>query len=339
MQNAFKALWIEKDEETGKSKEPEVRIITLEDLADEDVTVRVDYSTINFKDGLAITGKGPIVRSFPMIPGVDMAGEVVDSESDAFKPGDAVIVNGFGLGETHKGAFTGFAKVKSEWLVPMPDGMTAEKAMSIGTAGLTSMLCVMALEQQGLTPDRGPVLVTGAAGGVGSVATAVLSQLGFHVIASTGRTEEEAYLKSLGASEIIDRDKLSEPARPLGKERWAGVVDAVGSHTLANAISQTMYNGVVTACGLAQGGDLPGFVHPFILRGVKLIGVESVMAPIALRKAAYDRLVKDLDTSKLASVTHTKGFHDIIQCAHDIMGGKIRGRVVIDMKDARDLSV
>jgi len=326
----FKAIQITRDEET---KEQSVALAELSeaDLMDGDVTVRVDYSCVNYKDGLAITGKSPVVRRFPMIPGIDMAGEVVASDNAEFKAGDQVILNGWGVGEGHLGAYAGMARVKGDWLIAKPDGFTGAQAMAIGTAGYTAMLCVLALERHGITPDRGPVVVTGAAGGVGSVATSILGKLGYHVIASTGRPEEGDYLKELGASEIIDRNELSEKGRPLGKERWAGGVDAVGSHTLANVLAQTQYGGAVAACGLAQGFDLPTTVMPFILRGVSLLGVDSVMAPKPIRVEAWQRLVQDLDISKLNAMTTTVSLADSIQAATDITDGKIRGRVVVDV--------
>jgi len=280
---------------------------------------------------LAITGKGPVVRRWPMVPGIDAAGTVISSSHADWKEGDKVVLNGWGTGETHLGAYAEKTRVSGDWLVPLPDGMSTQQAMAIGTAGYTAMLCVMALESHGVTPDRGPVLVTGANGGVGSVATAVLGKLDYHVIASTGRMSEEAFLKDLGASEIIDRNELSEPGRPMGKERWAGVVDAVGSHTLANALAQTQYGGAVAACGLAQGADLPSTVMPFILRGVSLLGVDSVMAPKSVRMEAWKRLSQDLDMDKLASLSKTIAFDDVIEAASDILDGKIRGRVVVEI--------
>jgi acrylyl-CoA reductase (NADPH) len=298
------------------------------DLMEGDVTVAVEATTVNYKDGLAITGKAPVVRRWPMIPGIDFAGTVLSSTHGDWKKGDKVILNGWGVGETHYGAYAGRARVNGDWLVPLPSGMSAKNAMAIGTAGYTAMLCVMALERHGITPDRGPVVVTGAAGGVGSVATSLLARLGYHVVASTGRAEEADYLKSLGAAEIIARDELSGPARPLGKERWAGGVDAVGSATLANVLSMTSYGGAIAACGMAQGMDLPSSVAPFILRGVSLLGVDSVMAPKELRLEAWRRLATDLDHDKLASIAREVGFDGLIDAARDIVEGKIRGRVV-----------
>ena len=266
------------------------------DLMDGDVTVRVEWSTLNYKDGLAVTGKMPVVRRFPMIAGIDFAGTVEQSSHPQWKAGDKVICTGWGMGETHLGAYAEKARVKGDWLVPLPQDLSARDAMAIGTAGFTAMLAVLALEKQGLTPASGPMVVTGAAGGVGSVATAVLSKLGYHVIASTGRMSETAYLKSLGAAEVIDRNELSGPAKPLAKERWAGGVDSVGSTTLANLLSMTKYGGAIAACGLAAGMDLPSSVAPFILRGVCLLGIDSVMCPILPRKSAWERLARDLDT-------------------------------------------
>ena len=298
---------------------------------DGDVTIEVEASTVNYKDGLAITGKSPVVRHWPMVPGVDLAGTVIECDSSAFKKGDKVLLNGWGVGEVHWGAYAGKARLNSDWLIPLPDGLTAQQAMGIGTAGYTAMLSVMALERHGLTPESGPVVVTGANGGVGSVAVSILAKLGWEVIASTGRTSEADFLKNLGASEIIDRNELSEAGRPLGKERWAAGVDSVGSHTLANLLAQTSYGGAIAACGLAQGFDLPATVMPFILRGVSLLGIDSVNAPKKLRLEAWKRITTDLDMEKLEALTTTIGFDDIIPTAHAIIDGKVRGRVIIDM--------
>ena len=298
---------------------------------DGDVTVRVTHSTINYKDGLAITGKSPVVRRFPMIPGIDFAGVVEASSHADFKPGDDVVLNGWGVGETHLGGLAQKARVKGDWLVPLPRGLSRAQSMAIGTAGYTAMLAVLALEAHGLSPSAGPVLVTGAAGGVGSVAVALLKHAGWHVIASTGRPEEEAYLKGLGASEIIDRKELSAPGRPLGKERWAAAVDSVGSHTLANVLAQTRYNGAVAACGLAQGMDLPTTVAPFILRGVSLLGIDSVMCPKPRRLAAWARLSVDLDAAQLAAITTTVRFDQAMDLAATILDGKVRGRTVVEI--------
>ena len=323
---SFRAIQINKTE-AGQT----VGIVELTDadLMDGDVTVNVTHSTMNYKDGLAITGKSPVVRRFPMIPGVDFAGVVESSDNQAFKAGDSVILNGWGCGETHLGGYAQKARVKGDWLVPLPKGLSAEQAMAIGTAGYTAMLCVMALEHYGLTPEEGAVVVTGAAGGVGSVSVAVLAKLGWQVIAVTGRPEEADYLKGLGASQIIERKELSSPGRPLAKERWSAGVDSVGSHTLANVLASTKYGGAIAACGLAQGLDLPATVAPFILRNVALLGVESVMCPKPKRIEAWNRLVQDLDLAKLATITQTIAFEDIIPTAQALLDGKVRGRVVV----------
>jgi acrylyl-CoA reductase (NADPH) len=299
------------------------------DLMDGDVTVRVEWSTLNYKDGLAVTGKAPVVRRFPMIAGIDFAGTVEQSSHPQWKAGDKVICNGWGMGETHLGAYAEKARVKGDWLVRLPDGMSARDAMAIGTAGYTAMLAILALEKQGLTPNSGPIVVTGAAGGVGSVAIAVLSKLGYHVMASTGRPAEADYLKGLGAAEVIDRHELSGPAKPLAKERWAGGIDSVGSTTLANLLSMTKYGGAIAACGLAAGMDLPSSVAPFILRGVCLLGIDSVMCPIELRKTAWNRLAGDLDRSKLAEITHEIGLDEVIEAGAKILAGLVRGRIVV----------
>ena len=301
------------------------------DLMPGDVTVRVSHSTINYKDGLAITGKSPVVRRFPMVPGIDFAGTVLATGSPTFKVGDGVVLNGWGVGETHLGGYAQVARVKADWLVPRPSAFTAAQAMAIGTAGYTAMLCVMALEKNGVGPSYGPVLVTGAAGGVGSVAVALLSKLGYHVVASTGRREEEAYLKSLGAAEVVDRTEFSGAPRALNKERFAAAVDSVGSNTLANVLSMIKYGGTVAACGLAQGMDLPGSVAPFILRGITLAGIDSVMAPKAKRLDAWARLVRDLDRSKLDAMTVTRPLADVLALAPEILAGRIRGRVVLEV--------
>ena len=330
MQDRFKGILLTRDE--NKVMSVNVTELSLDDLMEGDVVVEVEWTTVNYKDGLAITGKGPVVRRWPMVPGIDCAGTVVSSENERFKAGDKVILNGFGVGEVHTGAYAAYARLKGDWLIPMPEGMNGRSAMAIGTAGYTAMLSVMALERHGITPGRGPVVVTGANGGVGTVAIAVLGKLGYEVIASTGRTEETDFLRSLGASEVIHRDELSGPAKPLNKERWAGGIDAVGSHTLANVLSMTSYGGAVAACGLAQGMDLPTSVAPFILRGVSLLGIDSVMAPLALRQEAWSRLVTDLDLDKLEVLSTEIGFDGIVDAAHSIIDGKIRGRVVVDMK-------
>jgi acrylyl-CoA reductase (NADPH) len=324
----FKALLVSKAE-AGQS----VDVVDFDEagLMDGDVTVRVTHSTVNYKDGLAITGKGPVVRRWPMIPGIDAAGVVETSSHPDFKPGDAVVLNGWGTGETHLGAYAEKTRVKGDWLVQLPAGLTSAQAMAIGTAGYTAMLSLMALERHGLTPAAGPAVVTGAAGGVGSVAIALLARAGWHVIASTGRAAEADYLKGLGAAEIIDRAELSGPAKPLARERWAAGVDSVGSHTLANLLAMTRYGGAIAACGLAQGMDLPSSVAPFILRGVSLLGVDSVNCPKIRRIEAWARLARDLDKDKLAAMTTTIGFDRLIPTAHDILEGKVRGRVVVEI--------
>ena len=301
------------------------------DLMEGDVTVRVTHSTLNYKDGLALTGKAPVVRRFPMIPGIDFAGVVERSDAAAFKPGDKVLLNGWGTGETHLGAYAEKSRVKSDWLIPLPDGLSPAQAMAIGTAGYTAMLCVMALERYGLAPANGPAVVTGAAGGVGSVAISLLAGAGWHVIAATGREQEADYLKGLGAAEIIARQELAAPGRPLAKERWAAGVDCVGSTTLANLLSMTRYGGAVAACGLAGGMDLPTSVAPFILRGVSLLGVDSVMAPKARRLEAWQRLARDLDHAKLAAMTTTVPLDAVIAKGAEILEGKVRGRVVVEI--------
>ena len=322
----FKAIVIEKTETAPKAA---LTDFDERNLMEGDVTVRVEWSTVNYKDGLAITGKAPVVRRFPMIPGVDFAGTVETSTHPEWKPGDKVILNGWGCGETHLGAYAEKARVKGNWLVPLPTGMSARDAMAIGTAGYTAMLAVMALERHGLTPVGGPVVVTGAAGGVGSVAIAILAKRGFQVTASTGRPAEADYLKKLGASEIIERQELAGPAKPLAKERWAGGIDSVGATTLANVLSMTRYGGVVAACGLAGGMELPTSVAPFILRSVSLLGIDSVMRPIADRQQAWRRLESDLDRGKLASMTTEIGLADVFEAARSIVEGRVRGRIVV----------
>jgi acrylyl-CoA reductase (NADPH) len=322
----FKAIVIDKTD-AGQT----VRLTDFDDadLMDGDVTVAVEYSTVNYKDGLAVTGKAPVVRRFPMIAGVDLAGTVESSSHPGWKPGDKVVLNGWGLGETHLGAYALKARVKGDWLVRLPATMSARDAMAIGTAGYTAMLSVMALERAGLGPARGPIIVTGAAGGVGSVAVALLAKLGYTVAASTGRPEQADYLKGLGASEIIDRKELAGPPRPLAKERWAGGIDAVGSTTLANVLSMTRYGGSVAACGLAGGMDLPTSVAPFILRGVSLLGIDSVMCPLPLRQQAWQRLAADLAPDKLAAMTTEIGLGDVIDAGKRIVAGQVRGRIVV----------
>jgi acrylyl-CoA reductase (NADPH) len=322
----FKAIRIDKAE---KGTSAALVAFDEAELMEGDVTVRVEWSTLNYKDGLAVTGKAPVVRRFPMIAGVDFAGTVEHSSHPRWKAGDKVICNGWGLGETHLGAYAEKARVKGDWLVRLPDRISARNAMAIGTAGYTAMLAVLALEQHGLTPGHGPVVVTGAAGGVGSVATAILSKLGYHVIASTGRMSEAAYLRNLGAAEVIDRNELAGPPKPLAKERWAGGVDSVGSTTLANLLSMTRYRGAIAACGLAAGMDLPTSVAPFILRGVCLLGIDSVMCPIELREIAWKRLSTDLDPVKLAEITHEIVLGDVIGAGAKILAGQVRGRIVV----------
>lgn len=301
------------------------------DLMEGDVVIRVSHTTINYKDGLALTGKAPIIRKWPLIPGIDFAGSVISSSHPEFKAGDAVVLNGWGVGETHHGGYSQLARVKGDWLVKLPSAFTPAQAMAIGTAGYTAMLSVLALEAHDVKPASGAVLVTGAAGGVGSVAISVLAKLGYDVIAATGRPEEEGFLKGLGAKEILPRSELSGTARPLGKERWAGVVDVAGSNTLANAIAQTRYNGCIAACGLAQGMDLPGSVAPFILRGITLCGIDSVMAPKAKREKAWQRLASDLDKAKLDALTVTRPVAEVQALAPEIIAGKVRGRIVLEV--------
>jgi acrylyl-CoA reductase (NADPH) len=324
--STFKAIVIDKTE-AGQT----VRLTDFDDkdLMDGDVTVAVEWSTVNYKDGLAVTGKAPVVRRFPMIAGVDFSGTVESSSHPAWQVGDKVILNGWGLGETHLGAYGQKARVKGDWLVRLPESISARDAMAIGTAGYTAMLAVMALERAGLTPSRGPVIVTGAAGGVGSVAVALLARLGYAVTASTGRPEEAAYLKGLGATDIVERKELTDPVRPLAKERWAGGIDAVGSTTLANVLSMTRYGGAVAACGLAGGMDLPTSVAPFILRSISLLGIDSVMCPLPLRKEAWRRLASDLDRSKIAAMTSEIGLEDVIAAGRRIVEGQVRGRIVV----------
>ncbi len=330
MPSNFQAILVSRDE----NKKQSVDIVEMRDdaLMEGDVLVKVDHTTVNYKDGLAITGKAPVVRRWPMIPGIDLAGTVMSSVSSEWSAGDKVVLNGWGVGEVHYGAYAGHARLKGDWLIAQPQGLTGHDAMAIGTAGYTAMLCVMALEKQGVTPASGPILVTGAAGGVGTVAIAILAKLGFYVIASTGRPQEQSFLEGLGAKEIIDRAELSVPAKPLGKERWAAAIDTVGSHTLANVLSMTNYGGTVAACGLAQGMDLPGSVAPFILRAVTLRGVESVYVPRPYRVEAWKRLAADLPLKKLQALSTTIGFEDLIAAGHDIVEGKVRGRLVVDYK-------
>lgn len=325
----FKAIVVEK---TEAGQVVAIRDFDESQLMEGDVTVRVTHSSMNYKDGLALTGKSPVIRRFPMIPGIDLAGIVESSSHLEFSVGDGVLLNTSGLGETHLGGFAQKARVKGDWLLPIPVGLDAAQAMAIGTAGYTAALSVLALERHGLTPDRGAAVVSGATGGVGSVATALLAKAGWHVIASTGRPQESDYLHSLGAAEVIDRSELSAPpTRPLNKERWIAGIDSVGSHTLANILSMTRYGGAVAACGLAQGMELPGSVAPFILRGVTLIGIESVMASKTMRIRVWNRLASDLDAQKLASLTTTIGFDQVIETGNAILEGKVRGRIVVEI--------
>lgn len=325
----FKGILINKDDHGYRA---ELADIDDSQLPEGDVTVRVSHSTLNYKDGLAITGKGPIVRQFPMVPGVDLAGTVEDSSDPDFKPGDQVLLNGWGVGEGHWGGLAQRARLQGKWLIPLPSAFTPAQAMAIGTAGYTAMLAIMALEKNGVTPDKGDVLVTGANGGVGSFAIALLAKLGYRVVASTGRLGESDYLTSLGAAEIIDRATLAEPGRPLAKERWAGAIDSVGSHTLANICASTRYWGTVATCGLAQGMDFPASVAPFILRGVTLAGIDSVMRPRQDRIDAWARLARDLDVSLLPLISREIGLSEVVETAHLLMDGQVRGRIVVDTR-------
>lgn len=328
MSDRFQAIFIGK---TDRGQTVELKELSNADLMDGDVTIEVEHSTVNYKDGLALTGKAPILRKYPLIPGVDFSGTVSASSHAEFKPGDKVVLNGWGVGESHHGGYAGRARVPGDWLVRLPDQVSTGEAMAIGTAGYTAMLAVMALQEQGVRPGEGEVLVTGAAGGLGSVAIALLSKVGYTVIASTGRLSEEPYLKSLGANGVVDRGEFSTPVKPLGRMRWAGAVDSVGSITLANVLSQTQYGGTVAACGLAQGSDLPATVMPFILRGVKLVGIDSVHCPKTRRIEAWRRLARDLDKSKLAAMTTHVKLAEVPRIASEIVAGRIRGRVVVDI--------
>ena len=324
----FKGILIEKDDAGYRA--------TLTDISEEqlppgNVTVRVSYSTLNYKDGLALTGNGPVVRKFPMVPGVDLVGTVEQSSDAEFQIGDQVLLNGWGVGEGHWGGLAEKARLEGKWLIQLPKAFTPVQAMAIGTAGYTAMLAVIALEKNGLRPDMGDVLVTGANGGVGSFAIAILARLGYRVVASTGRMAESAYLKQLGAADIIDRATLSEPGRPLAKERWAAAIDSVGSHTLANVCASIRYRGTVAACGLAQGMEFPGSVAPFILRGITLAGIDSVSRPRADRLQAWARLATDLDLSMLPLISREIGLSEVIAIAPQLMAGKIRGRIVVDV--------
>lgn len=324
----FNAIVIDKDEHGHRAS---LKSVSDDELPVGDVTVRVSHSTLNYKDALAITGKAPVVRKFPMIPGIDLVGTVEESAHADFKKGDQVLLNGWGAGEVHWGGLAQKARLSGDWLIALPDQLTPLQAMSIGTAGYTAMLCVLALERHGVTPGDGEIIVTGAAGGVGSIAIALLNKLGYHVVATTGRPENANYLKDLGAAEILDRSQLASPGKPLGKERWAGAVDVVGSHTLANVCSTMKYRGVVTACGLASGMDFPATVAPFILRGVTLVGIDSVMSPREERQNAWRRLGVDLDLNKLDAISHMFPMSEAVPVAAQMLSGQVRGRVVIDV--------
>lgn len=324
----FKGILINKDEQGYQAS---VTDIDDKVLPDGDVTVRVSHSTLNYKDALAITGKAPVVRTFPMIPGIDLVGEVEQSDSDKFKIGDKVLLNGFGVGEAHCGGLAEKARLKSEWLIPLPESLSAKQAMAIGTAGYTAMLCVLALEKQGITPEKGDILVTGANGGVGSFAIAILAKLGYKVVASTGRMDESDYLTKLGASDVIDRNTLSEPGKPLGKERWAAAIDSVGGHTLANVCAGIKYGGVVAACGLAQSMEFPATVAPFILRGVTLAGIDSVMRPLEDRIEAWSRLADIIEPDMFEAVAADIGLNEVVETASKLLEGKVRGRVVVSL--------
>ena len=324
----FKGILIEKDEAGYRAT---IRSIDEADLPDGEVTVRISHSTLNYKDGLAITGKGPVVRRFPMVPGIDLVGTVESSVHPEFAVGDPVLLNGWGVGEGHWGGLAQKARLKGDWLVPLPKQFSPQQAMAIGTAGYTAMLCILALERHGITPAHGEILVSGAAGGVGSVATAVLAKLGYTVVAVSGRSEEHDYIKRLGASEVLQRSEFSAPGKPLAKERWAGAVDVVGSHTLANICAGTRYRGVVTACGLAGGMDFPATVAPFILRGVTLAGIDSVMCPRADRLEAWRRLGTDLDIAKLDMISSEISLEEAIPAATKLINGEIRGRIIVDV--------
>lgn len=325
---SFNALLATK---TGDAISAGVVQLTEQDLMPGDVTVAVEYSTVNYKDALALSGRSPVIRTFPLIPGIDLAGVVETSSHPGYAAGDRVLVNGWGLSQTHHGGYAQKARVPGEWLVKIPEAFTSRDAMAIGTAGYTAMLSVLALEHGGVSPDQGDILVTGANGGAGSIAIALLSTLGYRVVASTGRLEESAYLKELGAAEILDRATLSEPGAPIAKERWAGAIDAVGSHTLANVLAQTRYRGVVAAFGLAQGADLPGSVLPFILRNVTLAGIDSVNAPYSAREQAWTRLAADLDLGKLARTTQMISLAEVPALARQVLQGRVQGRTVVDV--------
>lgn len=324
----FKGVVVEKDEAGYRAT---LRDIDEAQLPEGDVTVRVSHSTLNYKDALAITGRGPVVRKFPLVPGIDLVGTVEETNHPEYRVGDSVLLNGWGVGEGHWGGLAQKARLSGEWLVPLPERFTPQQAMAIGTAGYTAMLCVLALERHGVTPDKGEIVVTGAGGGVGSVAIALLSKLGYAVVGVTGRPEERDYIKSLGATDVLERSTFAMPGKPLGRERWAGAVDVVGSHTLANVCATTKYRGVVTACGLAGGLDFPATVAPFILRGVTLAGIDSVMCPRADRLVAWQRLATDLDIAKLGLIANEIGLTDVIPTATRLLDGLVRGRVIVDV--------
>jgi acrylyl-CoA reductase (NADPH) len=330
MPETFPAYLISK---TDNGQIAELKAITLDDLMDGDVTVKVEYSTLNYKDGLALTGKAPVVRRFPLVPGIDFAGSVVSSDHPGFNPGDQVVLNGFGVGEDHYGGYAAMARVKGDWLVALPTGFSTRQAMAVGTAGYTAMLCIMALERHGLTPDSGELLVTGAAGGVGSVAVSILSRLGYRVTASSGRASQRDYLIGLGAHDVIDRTEFNGKVKPLAKERWAAAIDVAGGNTLANVLSQINYGGAVAACGLAESMELPASVAPFILRGVTLYGIDSVMASIEKRQLAWNRLAKDLDLTQLEKMVVEIPFEELPLAAESILQGKVRGRAVVKIPD------
>jgi acrylyl-CoA reductase (NADPH) len=331
MSERFRAILVDKSDRGEKGQAFRFAEMTEPELMEGDVTIAVEHSSVNYKDGLAITGKAPIIRRFPLIPGIDLAGVVISSTHDGFTAGDRVILNGWGVGESHHGGFAQRARVKGDWLVKMPETLDSSRAMAIGTAGYTAMLAVTALEDHGVLPASGDVLVTGAAGGVGSIAIALLAGLGYRVVASTGRLTEEPYLRSLGASHVVDRSEFAAPVKPLAKARFAGAIDSVGSTTLANVLSQINYGGAVAACGLAQGMDLPTSVAPFILRAVTLAGIDSVMCPIGRRERAWSRLARDLDFKKLSVITSQIPLDDVPLVAEEIVAGKVRGRVVVDL--------
>ncbi len=330
MPDTFKALMLTQDD-AGKTV-AEVRQLTHDDLPEGDVLVAVDYSSLNYKDGLAITGKGgKIVRTWPMVPGVDLAGTVLESDNPDYQAGDKVVLTGWSVGEKYWGGYSQRQRLRSQWLVPLPEGLDSRRAMAIGTAGFTAMLCVMTLEEAGVTPDKGTVLVTGASGGVGSVAVAILAKLGYTVAAVSGRPESEAYLRRLGASEFVSREEMNQPPRPLEGQRWAGAVDTVGSTLLARVLAETDYGGCVAACGLAGGADLPTTVMPFILRNVSLRGVDSVMCPVERRKAAWERLVEDLPAEALGEIGHAASLEELPELAEKIIAGQVRGRIIVDV--------